>query len=97
MINKYENEELVGDLECKFLHWRRHAIGESLPFSLHMNDVPLECLSAISQQKTCMLFKTNRKRHFLGSICNPTDASKVKRVPLFLAMMNFIGILINQT
>ena len=34
MINKHENEDLVGNLEHKFLHWRRHAIGCCLPNSL---------------------------------------------------------------
>lgn len=89
MINKYENEELVGDLEYKFLHWRRLAIGDSLPFSLHMNDVTLEHLSAILQQKICVLFKLNREKHFLGSIHNPTDAGKVKRAPLFFSNDEF--------
>ena len=83
MINKSENEDLVGNLECKFLHWRRHAIGDCLPNSLCMNDVTLEYLSVILQQKICVLFKLNREKHFLGSIYYSTDAGKVKRAPLF--------------
>ena len=51
MTNEHENEELVGHLESKFLHWMRHAIGDSLPFSLCMNDVTLECSSAIFATK----------------------------------------------